>query len=143
MDDCAERGVVARHPSHRRAQPRGERGAALLDVGAVDGQADGFLRADEHDELAAAGDGGVEKVALEQDEVRGVQHHHHARIFAALALVDRGGEVGRTTSGQGWQNLVGTGQQQLDAIQITGFPVRLCQNLDRMAAAQHRQKGLP
>ena len=56
-----------------------------------DGEGDGLLRSDADDQLPAAGDGGVEEVALEHDVVLGVDRDDDGGILASLALVNGDG----------------------------------------------------
>jgi len=59
-------------------------------AGGADRLGEGPAGADEHDQPLGAGDRGVEQVALQQREVLRVQGQHHARVLAALGLVNRG-----------------------------------------------------
>jgi hypothetical protein len=57
----------------------------------ADGQVEGAALADDHDQLAGAGDGGVEEGAAEQRGVAHQERDHHRWELGALGLVDRDG----------------------------------------------------
>ena len=59
-----------------------------------DGDGDGLLLPDQHDQLLAPSDAGVEKVPLQHRVVLGHDGDDDGGIFRTLALVDGGG-VGR------------------------------------------------
>ena len=54
----------------------------------VDGHAEGFFCADDNDPFFAAGDSGVEQVAVQELEMGGMNRHDNARTFAALVFVN-------------------------------------------------------
>ena len=59
-----------------------------------DGHRQGLFLAHQHHQLLAAGEAGVDEIALQHGVVLGEQRNHHGGIFAALAFVDRAG-IGR------------------------------------------------
>ena len=68
-----------------------EASVAFGGSGGADGHAEGFGVADEDDEAAAAGDSGVEEIALEHDKMLGADGDDDGGKFAALAFVDGDG----------------------------------------------------
>jgi len=92
------------------AQPLAQRSPPQANVVVADGDPDGLRRADEANQLAPAGDGGVEQVALEQLVVLRGHQDDDGRVLAALRLVDR--------AGVGVHQLVELGQIVLHALPV-------------------------
>ncbi len=68
-----------------------EAGEPLLNVVVAHRKADGLFGADEYHKPLAAGDAGVEQVAVEHLEMAHVDRDDHAGALAALIFVDRDG----------------------------------------------------
>src|SRR5689334_9632921 len=73
--------VVQRSPNSLR-QPGVSRAGGLV----LDGERDGALATHDHDELLAAGHGGVEQAALQHHVVLGREWDHDGWVLRALAL---------------------------------------------------------
>ena len=76
---------------------------ALLGPHIVQCQPHGFFRAHQHQQLAGAGDGGVEQIALQHDGVLGGERQHDGGVFGALGFVHGDGvtQGKRVQLGQG------------------------------------------
>jgi hypothetical protein len=72
-------------------EPLGEGGVAASGALGADRFGERALAADQHDELCGAGDGGVEKVALQHEPGAHYQGDDHAGVLAALGAVDADG----------------------------------------------------
>lgn len=92
-----------------------------------DGHGESFFGADDDDPLFAAGDAGVEQVAVEEFEMGCVDWHDNARTFAALVFVDG--------NGIGEDELVELVESVGDGVVIEGDGELLVDGVDRDDAA--------